>query len=224
MANDYNREALSEEESKIFDGEWDKFVVQHFRNREVFDIYQDHKDAIKEACSIAKFQLDAIFGGMNAPSAQFGWTHFRPQFMKQTTSTYAYNTSTWNKDIATSDVTSTTTYGWLDFIGTSTAALKLSKYATAIILGFFDPVEKPCVDAVRIKLGATEYPILYFQDAIELQDYQVFELPTPIVVEKEQELYIQEHVHRAGRDSLRPFGVYYLKGDQLRSKTAYAQI
>jgi hypothetical protein len=220
---DYNKEDLSSDEQNIFDAEWDKFVTQHFRTREVFDVFQDHHDAILEACKVAKYQLELPYGGVNAKSNQFGLMPIRPQFLLQTSGTFAYSTATWDRDITTAQVTSTTTYGWLDFIGSSAANLMLSKYATMCIIAFLNPVADPKVDALLMKLKGEDYPVWYFQDAISVQDYPVFELSSPVLLEKEQEIYIQKHVFKAGRDSIRPIGAYFLKGDQMRSKTAYAQ-
>jgi hypothetical protein len=46
----------------------------------------------------------------------------------------------------------------------------------------------------------------------------------PIILEKEQEMYLQVLVGRAGLSKFRPLGVNFSKGDYLRQKTAYAQV
>ncbi len=221
---DYQIVDLNESEDKIFENEWDKMWVKHTIARELVDLYQDHKDAIKEALRIAKYQLESTFGGVNAQTNEIGWSPILPNFLLTASSATAYSTRTWNKYITTSDVVSATTYGWLDWIGSSTTSLKLTKYGTMIITGFADPVDEPKIDAVLAKIKGRDYPIWNFGEGMSETDWHVCELPAPIVVEKEQEIYLQELAGRAGLDKLRPIGVFYAKGDYLRSKTAYAQV
>lgn len=220
---DYQVVDLTDPENTIFEAEWDKLWTNHFRVREVIDLFQDHKDAIKEAARVAKYQLETVFGGANARTNEFGWSPILPNHLLATT-TPTYATKTWNKYIATSDVTSSTTYGWLDFIGSSTSNLKLTKYGTMIIIGFADPVEEPKIDAILAKVKGVDYPIWPFGEQMSETDWHVYELPAPIIVEKEQEIYFQALAGRAGLDKLRPLGVFFSKGDYMRSKTAYAQV
>ena len=215
---EYQKIAMTDSEKALFEDEWDKLWTRHFRFREVNDVMQDHKGSIFEACEIAKYQLEASFGGANANTNEFGWAAIQPNFLNA--STAVYSTSTWVKYYATSHVTTR----WNDWIGSSTTALKLSKYATMIIVGFADPIDVPKVDAILAKIKGRDYPIWYLNEHFEETDYHVAELPTPIVIEREQELYLQALVGRAGKDLLRPIGVYFGKGDHLRSKTAYAQV
>jgi len=214
----YQKTTLSDEEKAIFDDEWDKFVTRHFKNREVQDIFQDMQASILEACEVSKFQLDAAFGGVNARTNEFGWTPIQPNFIHATSSP-TYATRTWNQWLLTSDVTT----GWKDWIGSSSTPRKLSKYACMIIIGFVDSIAPQKVDALLAKVKGVDYPVWYMGDMFDEQDYGIFELTSPVIIEKEQELYVQELVGRAGLSKLRPLGVYFGKGDHLRSKTAYAQ-
>lgn len=211
-------DALTDNENAIFNEEWDRLFTTHFRAREIIDIYQDHKDAIKLAAEVAKYQLEVPFGGQLAKTNEFAWMPIMPNHILAT-SAATYSTATWEQVLATSDVTTR----WKDWIGSSTTNLKLSKYATMIIIGFADPEPEPKIDAVLPRIKGIDYPVIPIYDQMIDSDYHVAELASPWIVEKEQEIYIQELVGRAGRSRLRPLGVYFVKGDNARSKTAYAQ-
>lgn len=219
MAAGYQKVELTQEEDDLFELEWDKVVTRHFIVREWLDIYQDHKEAIKEACRIAKYQLESPFGGFNARTNEFGWTPIQPNHLLATSSA-VYSTATWNKWWATSDVTTR----WADFVGSSTTNFKLSKYSTLCIVGFADPVEVPKIDAILARVKSIDYPIWYFADQMAEQDMHVVEAVEPIILEKEQEMYLQVLVGRAGLSKFRPLGINFSKGDYLRQKTAYAQV
>lgn len=212
------RESLTSEESALFEAEWDPFLTMHFKNRDVIDIFEDHKAALKEAVSIAKYELEATFGGFNAQSNEFGWMPIMPNFLLATT-TPTYATGTWNRHITTANVSSR----WIDWIGSSTSYRKIRKYATLALIGFANPVDEPKTGAILAKIKAKDYPVWYMQDAFEMSDYKVYELPAPIVVEKEQDMYLQTLAIQAGLDKLRPLGIYFAKGDHMRDKNAYAE-
>ena len=227
MADDYQKSELTTEEDSLFDSEWDSFLTRHFREREVIDVYQDHYDAIKETCRVAKYQLESIFGGVNARSNEFGWMPIMPQHLLATTiPTYA--TKTWEQTITTTDVVTgsqaTPVPGWKDWIGTSASQLKVSKYGTLIIVGFHDPVDVPKIDGILANIKSVGYPIWYFGSKMQYTNYPIMELTTPIVVEKEQEFHLQEFCGRAGISKLRQLGVYFATGDHMRDRNAYAQI
>lgn len=215
---EYQKIAMTDSEKAIFEDEWDKLWTRHFRFREVNDVMQDHKAAILEACEIAKYQLEASFGGANCNTNEFGWCPIQHNFL--VASAAVYSTATWVKYWTTANVVTR----FNDYIGSSTTSLKMSKYGTMIIVGFADPVDVPKVDAILAKVKGRDYPIWYLNDAFEETDYHVAELAVPLVVEREQEIYLQALVGRAGMDLLRPLGVYFGKGDHLRSTTAYAQV
>lgn len=204
---EYQKIDLTDSEKALFESEWDKLWTRHFRFREVNDVMQDSKAAIEEACAVAKYQLEASFGGVNARTNEFGWAPIQPNFLLATAAP-TYATRTWVKDYETSDVTTM----WKDYIGSSTTPLKLSKYGTMIIVGFADPVEVPKVDGILARIKGMDYPIWYLNEHFEETDYHVAQLVTPIVIEREQEMYLQTLVGRAGRDNLRPLGVYFGKG------------
>jgi len=218
------RESLTAEEEDIFNSEWSPLLTRHFRVREVMDIFEDHRDAILEAARIAKYELEATFGGANARTNEFGWMPIMPQHLLTGHAVIdSYADVTWDRDITTSDVTTVTdnTVGWMDWIGSSSASRKLSKYATMIIIGFYDPVPEPKVDTILAKIKSTDYPMWYFGDLFAETDYHVMELTTPFVIEKEQDFYLQKHCIKAGTDSLRPHGIMSAKGDYMRDKGAY---
>ena len=217
-----NKRSLTSEEEAIFNAEWSPLWTRHLRSREVMDIFEDHRDAILEAAEIAASGLESEFGGVNAATNQFGWQPILPNHLLTgpTDSAWAYSKGTWETDIATTDVTT----GWMDWIGTNSSMFKLSKYSTMIIIGFADPVETPKVDAILAKIKSTDYPIWNFADLVSETDYHVVELVTPFVVEHEQDFYLQKFCGRAGRDSLRPLGVMFSKGDYMRDKNAYAKV
>lgn len=209
---------LAQSETDIFNAEWDKFIAIHYPQREFMDVFEDNKQQVLDAIKIAKFQLEVEFGGINCSSNQFGWTMIQPNHVLATAAP-AYSTNTWMKNWATSDVVSM----WADLWGTSTTDKQVSKYATMILLGFYDPVELPKVSAIKAKIKGEEYPIWWIENAVR-EGVHIYELPQPIVIEKEQTYYFQAKIARAGDDELQPFGVYFGRGDHLRSKTAYAQV
>lgn len=209
---------ITQEEQDIFTAEWDKFITLHYPEREFMDIFEDNKQQVLDTLKIAKFQLEVEFGGINCSANQFGWTMIQPNFVLATSSP-TYATSTWMKNYAASDVTTM----WDDLWGTSTTDKQVSKYATMIILGLYDPVDLPKVSAVKAKIKGDEFPIWWIEHAIRT-GVHIYELPQPVVIEKEQTYYFQRKVARAGDDELQPFGVYFGRGDHLRSKTAYAQV
>ncbi len=216
---EYRKEELSASEDKIFEDEWDRFVTRHFKQREAVDIFQDNRDQIKEACRIAKYQLESPFGGANAGTNEFGWMPIMPNFILATT-TPTYATGTWVQYLTTANVSSR----WIAWLGSSSSKIKLSKYATMIMIAVHEPEEVAKVGGLVANIKGKDYPIWYFDDVMMEQDYKVFELPAPIVVEKEQEFYIRQLVMRAGRSQLRPLGVYFAKGDHMRDESAYAKI
>jgi hypothetical protein len=215
---------LTDAENQIFEDEWDKIWTKHTSARELMDVYMDHKDAIKLACTIMKFQLELPFGGQMAKTNEFGWMPIMPNHLLATSSA-TYATATWQQQLVTTDVTTR----WKDFIGTSTTDLQLSRYAGMIIIGFadamgkFDPYYIPKIDAVLPKIKGVIYPVIPVFDQMNNTDYPIFELATPWVVEPLQTIYIQELVGRAGQTQFHPIGVYFARGDNMRSKTAYAQ-
>ena len=211
--------ALTAEENGIFNDEWDAFVTRHFKSREVNDIFMDNREAILEACEIAKYELESGFGGVNAAPNQFGWMPIQPA-MLLASGTPTYATSTWNRYITTSNVTTAPFYS--DWVGTSDGSLNTSKYSTLVLLGFENPAEIPKVGGVLAEIKAKKYPLWHFGDAME-GDRHVFEMPTPIVIEPTQDIYLQTLNVAAGRDELRPIGVNFLDGAQMRSKTAHAE-
>jgi len=220
MANDrdYQVTLLSKEEDDLFEDEWDAFVTKHFKSRETVDVFQNHKEAIKEACRIAKYQLEASFGGINANTNEFGWMPIMPNFLLATT-TPTYETSTWKQYISTEDVTNR----WKDWIGTSESNLKLSDNASLIMIGFADPSDEPKVDAIQAKVKSSNYPIWYFGDMMRNTDYSVYELTVPPIIEPGQEFYLQQLCGRAGVSEIHPLGVYFAKGDHMRNQGAHAQ-
>ncbi len=220
MAEDYQKVDLIQTEDDLFENQWDKFVTKHFRSREFLDMFQDHKDAIKEACRVAKYQLEAPFGGANASTNQFGWGPILPNHLLAT-SAPTYATATWMQYITTANVTTR----WIDWIGTSSSNLKLTKYGTMIIVGFADPEPGDGkIGAILAKIKGKDYPIWDFNDSMVDTDLKIYELVEPFIVEKEQEFYLQERADRAGVTQLRPVGVFFAKGDYMRDKSAYAKV
>lgn len=220
MAEEYQKVDFVQAEDDLFENQWDKFVTKHFRAREFLDLFQDHKDAIKEAARVAKYQLEAPFGGANASTNQFGWGPILPNHLLAT-STPTYATATWMQYITTANVTSR----WIDWIGTSASNLKLTKYGTMIVIGFADPEPGDGkIGAILAKIKGRDYPIWDFNDMMVDTDMKVVELVEPFIVEKEQEFYLQQRADRAGVTQLRPIGVFYAKGDYMRDKNAYAKI
>lgn len=210
---------LTSDENDIFNAEWDAFVTRHFKSREVNDIFMDNRDAIYEGCEIAKYELESGFGGVNAAPNQFGWMPIRPA-MLLASGTPTYATSTWNRYITTSNVTTAPFFS--DWIGGSDGSLNTSKYSTLVLIGFEDPAEVPKVGGVLAEIKAKKYPLWHFGEAMQ-DDWHVYELPTPIVIEPTQDIYLQTLNVVAGRDELRPIGVNFLDGAQMRSKTAHAE-
>lgn len=222
MMVEYQKQELTSQEDTLFENQWDKFLTRHFRAREVIDLFQDHKDVIKEAARVAKYQLEAPFGGANAETNQFGWLPILPNFLLTASGADpTYATSTWRKYITTANVTDR----WMtSYWGTPSANLKLTKYGTMVVVGFYDPVEVPKIGALLAKIKGKDYPIWDFGDSMLGTDYPIFELVEPFIVEKEQEFYIQARADRAGVTELRPLGVFYAKGDYMRNKKAAATV
>jgi hypothetical protein len=216
---------LTDAEAAIFDDEWDKVWTKHSRARELMDVYMDHHDSIKLACSIMKFQLELPFGGQMAKTNEFGWMPIMPNHLLAQSSAATYATATWQQQLVTSDVTTR----YKDFIGTSTTDFQISRYAGLIIIGFIDaqgladPYWMPKIDAVLPKIKGVQYPVIPCYDQMLDTDYPIFELATPWIIEPLQTLYIQELVGRAGQSQFHPIGVYFARGDNMRQKTAYAQ-
>lgn len=223
------REGLTSEEDAIFNAEWNLMLTRHFRYREVMDVFEDFRDEIKETAAIAKYELESTFGGANARTNEFGWMPIMPQhLLTGNAAPGGFSDVSWNRNITTTQVTTESVsagngYGWINWIGSSGTNYKLSKYATMIIVGFFDPVPVPKIDAILAKIKATDYPVWYFGDRVAETDYHVIELTEPFVVEKEQEFYLQTHCCSAGQDRMRPLGIMYAKGDYMRNKNAYGQ-
>lgn len=216
---EYQRVELTDAEDTLFEQQWDKFVTKHFREREFVDIFQDHKDIIKEAARIAKYQLESTFGGVNAETNQFGWMPILPNFLLAT-STPTYATATWMQYLTSANVNSR----WVDWIGSSSSNLKLTKYGTMVVVGFADPEEIPKIGAILAKIKGKDYPIWDFDEMMLDTNLHIYELVEPFIVEKEQEIYLQQRVDRAGVSQIRPIGVFFAKGDYMRNKNAYAQI
>lgn len=220
MAEEYQKVDLTDIEDKLFEDQWDKFVVKHFRAREFLDIFQDHKETVKEACRVAKYQLEAPFGGANAGTNQFGWGPILPNHLLAV-ATPTYATATWMQYITTANVSSR----WIDWIGTSASNLKLTKYGTMCVIGFADPEEGSSkIGAILAKIKGRDYPIWDFSDVMQDTDLKVYELIEPFIVEKEQEFYLQQRADRSGATQIRPFGVFFAKGDYMRDKNAYAKV
>ncbi|NIA10052.1 MAG: hypothetical protein GWP10_10075 [Nitrospiraceae bacterium] len=220
---------LTDDEKAIFNAEWSLLLTRHFRYREVMDIFEDHRDSIFEAAKIAKYELDAGFGGANARTNEFGWMPIMPQHLRSlsTAPPSTYEHVSWDRYITTTDVNSTSPLagvGWKWWLPSAEGNVKLSKYCTMVVVGFADPVPVPKVDAILAKIKSVDYPIWYFGDRLAETDYHVFELTEPFVVEKEQEFYLQTHCCSAGLDKLRPLGIMYAKGDYMRDKDAYLKV
>jgi len=221
------REGLTSEEDAIFNAEWNLMLTRHFRYREVMDVFEDFRDQIKETAAIAKYELESTFGGANAKTNEFGWMPILPQHLLPGNSApTTYSDVSWNRNITTANVVDIATLdgvGWQYWLPAAAGNVKLSKYCTMIVIGFFDPVPVPKVDAIHAEIKATKYPVWYFGDRVAETDYHVIELTEPFVVEKEQEFYLQTHCCSAGLDKMRPLGIMYAKGDYMRDKNAYGQ-
>lgn len=209
---------LTKREEDIFNAEWDSFVAKHYPQRDFVDVFEDNKSQILDALKIAKYQLEVEFGGINAKTNEFGWSPIQPNFLLATAAP-TYATSTWKKNYTTANVTTM----WLDWIGSSTTNVQLSKYATMILIGFHDPVDLPKISAIKGLFKGDEYPIWWVEEALRA-GVHIYELPQPVLIEPEQTLYMQTKVYQAGDDELRPLGVYFGRGDHLRDKSAYAKI
>lgn len=210
---------LTQAETDIFNAEWDKFITTHYPEREFIDVFEDNKQQILDTVKIAKYQLEMEFGGVNCATNQFGWTMIQPNHVLAQSAVPTYATTTWKKNYATSDVTTM----WAYLFGTSSTDLHVSKYATMILLGFYDPVDVPKISAIKAKIKGDEYPVWWLENAFR-GGIHIYELPEPIVIEKEQTYNMQAKCSHAGDDELQPIGVYFGRGDHLRSITAYAQI
>ncbi len=226
MAN--SKSDLSSDERAIFDAEWNLLFTRRFQEREVMDIYEDHRDSILDACKVAKYELEADFGGANARTNEFGWMPILPNHLLTTDlagKSTSYSESSWDRFIETDDVKNVTNgYGWINWIGASDANFKLSKYCCMVCIGFSDPVPEPKIDAILAKIKSVDYPIWYFGDRFSETDYHSIELTMPFIVEPEQEFYLQTLCGRAGADKLRPLGAMFAKGDYMRDKTAFAKV
>jgi len=75
------REGLTSAEEATFNAEWSLMLMRHFRYREVMDVFEDFRDQIKETAAIAKYELEATFGGANARTNEFGWMPIMPQHL-----------------------------------------------------------------------------------------------------------------------------------------------
>lgn len=211
---------LNDTENSIFNAEWDSFVATHFPERDFVDVFEDNKQQILDGCKIAKYTLEAEFGGINAATNEFGWSPIQPnQLLATSAPTYA--TSTWKKNYTTSQVT--TSVGWDDFIGASGSEFQMSKYGCMVCIGFVDPVDVPKISAIKAKIKSTDYPIWYFDQAIR-SGLHIYELPKPFVLEPNMTMYLRRKVARAGDDEFQPLGVMFGKGDWLRNEAAYAQV
>lgn len=216
------REGLTSEEDAIFNAEWNLMLTRHFRYREVMDVFEDFRDEIKETAAIAKYELESSFGGANARTNEFGWMPIMPQHLLAAAAPSTYAHVSWNRNITTANVVDADTLdgvGWQSWLD-----VKLSKYCTMIVVGFFDPVPVPKIDAILAEIKATKYPVWYFGDRLAETDYHVIELTEPFVVEKEQDFTLETHCCSAGLDKLRPLGIMYAKGDYMRDKDAYLQV
>lgn len=227
MAN--SKTELSAEEEEIFNAEWSLLFTRRFRQREVMDIYEDHRDSILDACKVAKYELEADFGGANARTNEFGWMPILPNHLLTTDTggpANSYDEASWDRFITTDNVTSnpSNNYGWINWIGTPSANLKLSKYCCLVCVGFADPVPNPKIDAILAKIKSVDYPIWYFGDRLSETDYHAMELTMPFIVEPEQEFYLQTLCGRAGLDRLRPLGAMFAKGDYMRDTGAYTKV
>lgn len=211
-------EELSSDEQAIFDEEWDSFISRQYPQRELIDVFERHKSQVVEALKIAKYQIEADFGGINAGTNEIGWSSIQPNFILAT-GTPTYSTSTWRKNYLTSDVTTM----WKDFVGASGSQRQLSKYATMILLGVYDPVDVPKISAMKATIKGKEYPIWYMQEALQAGAH-IYELPKPMVIEKEQPMHLRVKVAQAGDDELSLLGIYFAKGDHLRDESAYAKL
>ena len=211
-------EELNASEQEIFDEEWDAFISRQYPQREIIEVFERNKQPAIDALKIAKYQIEANFGGINAATNEIGWSPIQPNFLLATT-TPTYATSTWKKNYLTSDVTTM----WKDWIGSSSSQRQLSKYATMILLGVYDPVDVPKVSAIKADVKSREYPIWYIRQAM-MADAHIYELPKPMVIEKEQPMHLRIKVAQAGDDELSPLGIYFAKGDHLRDESAYARI
>jgi len=211
------RQTLNESEQEVFDEEWDSFISRQYPQRDMVDAFERHKSQIVEALKIAKYQLECDFGGVNAATNEIGWSPIQPTFILAT-DTPTYDVSTWKKNYATSDVTTM----WKDWIGSSGSQRQLSKYATMVLLGVYDPVDVPKISAIKADIKSKEYPIWYVHEALSV-GVHLYELPKPMVIEKEQPMHLRVKVCQAGDDELSLMGIYFAKGDHLRDESAYAK-
>lgn len=195
---------LTSDEGNIFDLEFDRFLTTHFRQREMVDIVTDHRDYIKGSAQVAKSKFTgSTFGGVNAGSAEFGWTLIRPEWVGKTN---------WVANIAAT--------GWADWIASAGSPTKMNKEALMTILGYGNYSASPKATAIKATIGGQiTYPVQYIEYANRIGNVTLYETARPYRVLPEQTFNVRAKYDFLGVDEMYPFGIGFAKGTYLVTET-----
>jgi len=203
---------LTDAEKEIFDIEFDRLFTTHFKCRTALEIANNHRDYILDSAELAKEKFDdAPFGGVNARSTEFGWTLVRPQMIRTTSK--ASPVRTWERTVSTT--------AWNDWLGTSTAAVRINENALLVVIGYVCYSGAPKASAVLEKVLGADLPVFYLEPGFKIGNIFMIDRVNPWRIEPTNEFYIQTLDLRLGNDELSPFGIYFAKGSHLREKDPY---
>lgn len=205
---------LSQTERDIFNAEYAKLFSINTVERDLAQIFGDNIQYVYESLLEAKKALKSqSFQGMNANSSALGWQITRPEHLQAGTTAAAagiQNIIQWSKTI-TNTVLNAATNGWIDWIGTSTTAKKVRKYAYVVCLGVVNYAASPKSVAIKPKIGGKDLNVFNFETQAKIGT-KIFPFAKPFRIPPENDVYITEKVESAGVDELAMLGVTFATG------------
>jgi len=193
--------ALTKEEVEIFVRELDRMIAEEM-SPAVRRIVLVHSPMLRDLVRRVKTEVKQPFRGAYARGSQLTMIYGRPRDFTKAGVTMG----TWLFD-------ATAGLDWF-ISGSGDAAIKIPEEEGLAFLGWCDPVDTPCVEAIQLEKGG-DLMMLQTLNFEVTEKYPVHELLEPWVIQPEQSYRIQVRYFRAGPDRLQPISFRVAKAETL---------
>jgi len=193
--------ALTKAEVEVFVRQLDRVIAEEM-SPAVRRIVLVHSPMLRDLIRRVKTEVKQPFEGAYARGAKLTLIYGRPRDYTKAGTTM----TTWLFD-------ATAGLDWF-ISGTGDAAIKIPEEEGLAFLGWCDPVDTPCVEAIQLEKGGD----LMMPQTLNFEiteKYPVHELLEPWIIQPEQSYRIQARYHRTGPDRLQPISFRIGKAETL---------
>lgn len=183
---------LKDEDYNLLKKDISNYVFQE-KEPTVAQLIADNIDNIAATVALVNANTSQGYKGMNAEGKQVDLQGMRAKDII-------------GQDSWTSSVTAGSATTWID----KTGANELPENEAHVILGFYDPIDVPKIDAVKIKKGTETYPSqtlpLNVRKTFGTETSPVIRLKNVLVVPPKGTYSIDYYPNITGNDKLQPIG------------------